>query len=208
MTIEISTTKPSRLQRWLKARKTLGWYAAEVLVIFLGITFSYLFDEWRGERKERSAEAKLLRQFQTELSVKLEEIKGDAGDEGIHALIVTLDSLTQLLNKRQVKQLELSYDAYVNLNRQAFYIRAYFFNTTTPAFTAAAAGNLWPIMPDSVSQSLQKITQNLIITGNRYTRITGSAGRFLMPPCRNWLRIICREPVRLFGLCRPPVVIW
>lgn len=178
MTTDANPTKPTRLQRWLTARKTLGWYTAEVLVIFLGITFSYLFDEWRSEKKERLAEAKLLRQFQTELTNKLEEIHGDAGDASIIELTSMLDSLSGRIISHEIHALVLPRQQYSMLNRNARNITAYFFSTTTPAFTSAGTGNLWPIMPDSVNQSLQEITQTLTISGNLYGRITIAANDF------------------------------
>jgi hypothetical protein len=42
-------------------KATLVKYLSEIVIIFLGISMSFWFDEWRGNRKDRETEQIILR---------------------------------------------------------------------------------------------------------------------------------------------------
>jgi hypothetical protein len=172
-----AVTKPGRLQRWLTARKTLAWYTAEVLVIFLGITFSYLFDEWRDERKDRVAEAKLLRQFQKELALKLKEVKLDAEDKALDTLVAKVDSVTGIgwgaLAAGQ--KIQIRYSDFIYFVNNAVQLKRYLFVPATPSYESANAGNLWPLIPDSIKAALYEINLKYINLNKSYNAINSSS---------------------------------
>jgi hypothetical protein len=48
--------------------RTLGRYLSEIIVIIIGITLSFVFDEWRNERKDRRDEHSYLTMLQEDLT--------------------------------------------------------------------------------------------------------------------------------------------
>ncbi len=48
-------------------RKNLSYYLAELLILVLGISLSFILNEWRQERSERKLESELLTQFRENL---------------------------------------------------------------------------------------------------------------------------------------------
>lgn len=49
-------------------KDALKKYASEVVVIFIGISISFWFDEWRGNRKDRETEQKILQNLKENLA--------------------------------------------------------------------------------------------------------------------------------------------
>jgi len=50
------------------AARTIGKYLSELLVIILGITLSFVFDEWRQGRQDRRSEREILHNLRTNLA--------------------------------------------------------------------------------------------------------------------------------------------
>ncbi len=48
-------------------RKNLSYYIAELLILVLGISLSFILNEWRQERSERKLETELMMQFRENL---------------------------------------------------------------------------------------------------------------------------------------------
>lgn len=74
----MAETKKQAQNPWVRARKLMLRYGTELVVIFLGITLGFLFDEWRQERQERREEAQLLRVVKAELELKEAELATDS----------------------------------------------------------------------------------------------------------------------------------
>src|SRR5690349_13263475 len=96
------------LSKFLKPNSVLQLglrYMAEVLIIFLGITFSFLFDQWREERQKRKDLIELSQSLLRDVEGLKVKLKDDLG--GSATWIDQLDSLriertTKKISARQL----------------------------------------------------------------------------------------------------------
>lgn len=57
-------------------RKYLGYYFAELLILVLGISLSFILNDWRQERSDRNLEVQLLTQFRENLILDSAALSG------------------------------------------------------------------------------------------------------------------------------------
>lgn len=79
--------------------QTILRYLAEIIIIFLGITISFLFDQWREEIKKKNDLIELSKSLLTDIDALKIKFKDDI--DGSSAWISQLDSLrNQRTSKR------------------------------------------------------------------------------------------------------------
>lgn len=62
---------------WVRVRKLVLHFGTELVVIFLGITLGFLFEEWRQEQADLGEERRLLEIIHLDVRVNTEELKDD-----------------------------------------------------------------------------------------------------------------------------------
>ncbi|MFM7329709.1 MAG: hypothetical protein ACKO3B_13370 [Bacteroidota bacterium] len=131
-------------------KKILIRYVAEIVVIFMGITISFIFDQWREEQRARKEELEFIESLRTDLQVKRSEIQSD----NPYAMIWVnrLDSLQQerISGKFHREHLIWFYKTMLRGGK-------FFFNSTTPTYAAAEKSGIWQQLPDSIRRKIYHI---------------------------------------------------
>lgn len=127
-------------------------YAAEVMIIFLGITISFLFDQWREERQQKrdliELSGSLLMDINS-LTLKLQEDL--AGSE---SWIGQLDSLRVQRTTHVYADRQLGWFSRV-VTGQIFFL----FQPHSPTYLSAANSSLYSELPDSIKNQLYDLYQ-------------------------------------------------
>ncbi len=130
--------------------RNLGRYFAEIVIIFIGITISFLFDEWREEKSNQQKESEFIESLLGDLRYKKDEIQTEA--DGIREFMLNSDTLLtclqkdKILNERLIGYILNSYDFDNN-----------FFNAATPSFSASIAPDQYHGLPDSLRREIFEI---------------------------------------------------
>lgn len=158
--------RPSLLG-WLSQRRQRlshwhwGGLGLEVVAIFMGITMSFLFDEWREERQDRERERILLEKLVGEIDIKLEELQSDANEfDRLSGRVRTLIGYT--------RDLELPDSIRKNLQRVVgFSLGTTYFQPNTPAYMAMNNTEGNRLMKDTaVTRQLFNTYENSFISLN------------------------------------------
>lgn len=142
----------SSKQKKSKPLRLILRYAAEVLIIFLGITISFLFDRWREDRQKREDLIELSQSLMMDiggLKTKLIEERG-----GSETWIRQLDSLRsqRITNSTTERQLFWFYRL---ITGQI----AFLFESHSPTYLSAANSSLYAELPDSLKNDLYTLYQ-------------------------------------------------
>jgi hypothetical protein len=117
-------------KRWLLR------YTVELVVIFTGITASFVFDEWRKAHEERALEIKILRSLDRDLTAKANELSGDA--MGLREEAKIADSLLNNLNVVSGEFLREFVFGQASIT--------WFFDNQTPTYSTAISNNLFSLV--------------------------------------------------------------
>lgn len=125
--------------------KTLARYLIEIIVIFIGITFSFVFDQWRESKAIRQNEIDFVKSLLNDLAIKKEELKGDS--QGAKAV---LDNISITVSKYYQRQIipDSSLEFLLKMDYSIWY-----FNPTTPSYLKSKAED-WELLPDSLRQKI------------------------------------------------------
>jgi len=127
-------------------------YVAEVFIIFLGITISFLFDQWRADRQKRQDLIELSQSLLMDvggLKAKLtEDLSGSA------SWLRQLDSLRaqRILKTNSERQLKWFYEM---ITGQIYFL----FEPHSPTYLSAANSSLYSELPDSIKNELYNLYQ-------------------------------------------------
>lgn len=127
-------------------------YAAEVFIIFLGITISFLFDQWREERQKRKDLIELSQSLLMDIGGLKAKLSEDL--QGSASWIRQLDSLRgqRILKTNSKRQLKWFYEL---ITGQIYFI----FEPHSPTYLSAANSSLYSELPDSIKNGLYNLYQ-------------------------------------------------
>lgn len=137
-----------RLKRSLS--KSLGRYLAEIAIIFIGITISFVFDEWREEKANRQQEREFIESLLGDLKFKKDEISAETNsimkfNQFADSAFLSFEDHT-ILSDGAIGYLLNSYNFDNN-----------FFNSSTPSFNANAATEQYHGLPDSLRREMFEV---------------------------------------------------
>ena len=130
-------------------KRTFTRYFSEILIIFVGITISFWFENWRAKREEQNDLREVVKSLRVDLSEKKEELLSDIKFIRIH--IDELDSCVKLLQSGQCSVALL-----IDIRRR-FDTDHWFFASTTPTFEASANTGTWQLLPDSLKHQIYNL---------------------------------------------------
>lgn len=144
-----------RLFRRLKINNIfslLARYIAEVVIIFLGITISFIVEEWREENKQKQELIELTKS----LIIDAEAIKMKLVDEstGSELWLRNLDSIRIQRESTKISEDKLQW-FYRMITNQTFAI----FDPNSPAYLSATNSGLIDKLPDSVQSKIYNVYQ-------------------------------------------------
>ncbi len=127
-------------------------YAAEVMIIFLGITISFLFDQWREDRQQKrdliELSGSLLMDINS-LKIKLQQDLDGSGN-----WIAQLDSLRIQRTAHTLSDRQLDWFSRV-VTGQIFFL----FQPHSPTYLSAANSTLYSELPDTIKNKLYDLYQ-------------------------------------------------
>ena len=130
--------------------RLIGRYTAEIAIIFIGITISFLFDQWRSERAGLKAQEEFLESLITDLKAKKDELTYDNPQAKLW--IQRLDSIQKFRSSGKVSEKQLIWFHSIMLRGGTF-----FFNSSTPTFTGAIGTPVWQSLADSTKRHIYHV---------------------------------------------------
>lgn len=127
-------------------------YAAEVIIIFLGITISFLFDQWREERQKKRDLVELSQSLLSDIEGLKVKLKDDLS--GSETWLSQLDSLRAQRISNQISERQLSW-FYRLVTGQIYFL----FEPHSPTYLSAANSSLYSELPDSIKNDLYNLYQ-------------------------------------------------
>jgi hypothetical protein len=121
-----------------------------VAIIFIGITISFMFDEWRESERTNQEQRRFVVSLAEDLTKKREEIKHDA--EFFKWFFDTTDSVLGSLNRKE----EPTQSSIVAMHDWYFYSRWYF-QMETQAYTNSYSTGQRQSLSDSLRKSIFKV---------------------------------------------------
>lgn len=143
-----------------KYRKIFGLYFTEVTIIFLGITFSFLFEQWRQDRAQQQLQLETLSLFANDIKQKIDEAGRDSTD--FREMKLSLDTLLM------VGENKLNLDLTIEKRRVGFYLAMnvgsiHYFQWNTATFqNVLSNGNIKSIKNDSLAQAILQFYQGTL----------------------------------------------
>jgi hypothetical protein len=153
----------------LKAKEGVIKFFVEIVIIFFGITLSFLFEEFREGRKERQLKKEVIISLIDDIKLKKLELEGDRIN--IQETIDPIDSCLLLSKMNQ----PLSVALVENLVSSISYDFGSF-TTTTPTYVSLATSALWQQLPDTIKRQVFNLyngdftyVENTILKTNDFT---------------------------------------
>jgi len=157
--------------------KTAVKYIIEIVVIFVGITISFFFDEWKQGRELLHRKIAYTESLIYEIGLKKKELISDS--PAALVWISRLDSINANRLSGKVTEKQLTWFFEVMTRRTTF-----FFNGSTPSFNTIST--VWQELPDTIqlqihSLFLQDFGYNELIYKDLRTTIIDFRTHFLIP---------------------------
>lgn len=144
--------------------KILGRYLTEIVVIFIGITISFMFDEWREGRNNRQKEKEFVRSLITDLKEKKNEIKDDS--TGSIRTIQVIDSCFIYFYQSKEPPDELTKDLLSRIQTPQL------FSPSTPTYKSSSSTGQWQQLPDSLRRmTYSAYEKHLFLLESYYKRL-------------------------------------
>jgi len=125
-------------------------YLAEIVIIFVGITCSFLFDQWREEKREKKELIELSKSLLSDIEALKGKLQGDL--YGSNLWINQLDSLRKqrAIHKFSDRQLLWFYEA---ISGQVIFL----FDPYSPTYMSALAKGSANELPEDIRNPLYKL---------------------------------------------------
>lgn len=127
--------------------KLLLTYLVEVIIIFLGITISFLFEQWREEKRQKKELIELSESLLTDIHALKAKLTDDRS--GSSAWISQLDSLRIQRTSGKMSERQLTW-FYKMATGQFIFL----FDPYSPTYMSAAGSGLVHELPDSIRNQL------------------------------------------------------
>jgi hypothetical protein len=141
-------------------RKIFGLYFTEVTIIFLGITFSFLFDQWRQERAQQQLQMETLGLIAKDVGDKMREANNDSID--FMRMALTIDTLF-LMSRKPVALNSFDVKLQVDFITAIDIGSTHYFQWNTATFQQLVSnGNIKSIKNDSLARTILQFYQGAL----------------------------------------------
>lgn len=127
-------------------------YVAEFIIIFLGITFSFLFDQWREERQQKDGLIALSESLLNDVEYLKEKLKNDL--QGSTEWIAELDSLRINRTLNRISEPQLLWFYKLTSGQETF-----LFDPHSPTYLSAIGSGLASELPETIMTQLYQVYQ-------------------------------------------------
>lgn len=125
-------------------------YLAEIVIIFLGITISFLFEQWREEKKQGKELIELSKSLITDIEALKVKLKDDL--QGSTNWISQLDSLRIQRTSAKFSDRQLTW-FYEMVTGQIVFL----FDPSSPTYISAIGSGLVNELPETIQRQLYKL---------------------------------------------------
>lgn len=133
-----------------KLKRRYYKYLFEFLTIFIGITLSFVFEEFRVARQDSAVRKEMMKTLAFEMEAKKKELDTDEKlFEEIYQKIdscILLSQTNQKLSNEQIRYLYFSLD-----NDHSF------FDTRTPSYISLSTSGIWQTLPTSLQRGIYDV---------------------------------------------------
>ncbi|HTH57163.1 MAG TPA: hypothetical protein VL728_14030 [Cyclobacteriaceae bacterium] len=128
-------------------KKKVISYLIEIVTIFIGITLSFVFEDYRQARNERNNRKEIVKSLIIDIDFKKREIKEDLN--AIEWQYKTIDSCLWFARQGKKAPLRLLSDLYSVMNADYSH-----FEASTPTFLTLTSTGVWQQFPDSLRRRI------------------------------------------------------
>jgi hypothetical protein len=125
-------------------------YIVEIVIIFIGITISFLFDQWREENRQKQELIELSESLIRDAKIGKARLESDLN--GTNIWLLTLDSLRIQRDLEKMGESELLW-FYNLLTGKEFGL----FDSKSPAYLSAISSGLLSKLPDSIQLKIYNV---------------------------------------------------
>lgn len=130
--------------------QTILRYLAEIIIIFLGITISFLFDQWREEIKKKNDLIELSKSLLTDIDALKTKFKDDI--DGSSAWISQLDSLRNQRTSKKFSDKQLLWFYKMSTGQFIF-----LFDPNSPTYISAVSNGTISELPENIKTQLYSV---------------------------------------------------
>jgi hypothetical protein len=128
-------------------------YIVEVVIIFIGITISFLFEQWREENRQREELIGLAESLIRDAEIGKAHLESDL--KGTNTWLENLDSLRLQRDMRKISESKLFW-FYNLLAGKEFGL----FDSKSPAYLSAISSGTLTKLPDSIQIKIYSVYEN------------------------------------------------
>lgn len=125
-------------------------YVAEIVIIFVGITFSFLFDQWRDDVKKKKDLVELSKSLVNDVDGLKKRLRDDL--RGSTEWIGHLDSIRMQRTSQQLSERQLDW-FYRMITGQIIFL----FDSYSPTYIAAVNNGTINELPDPIKRQLYEV---------------------------------------------------
>jgi hypothetical protein len=127
--------------------RVMGRYLAEIMIIFVGITISFVFEQWREEQKKKSERIELVKSLLADVNALKVKLKEDLG--GSLNWISQLDSLRNQRTSKKFSDRQLNW-FYKMASGQIIFL----FDPYSPTYMSSVANGTLNELPEHIKNQL------------------------------------------------------
>lgn len=125
-------------------------YLAEIIIIFLGITISFLFEQWREEKRQKQELIELAESLLRDAKIEKAHLESDLN--GTETWILSLNSIRMQRDSGMLEEEKMMW-LYDLLTGKTFGL----FDSKSPAYLSAVSSGMLTKLPDSIQLKIYNI---------------------------------------------------
>jgi hypothetical protein len=133
--------------------KILFRYLAEIVIIFIGITISFAFEQWREEQRQKDSLIELTKSLLNDTKIARTELSRDQPESAMW--IARLDSIRTYAPQKNLSPQQLEWFYYLATGQFTFLFEAH-----SATFESASATSLWNQLPDTIRTKVYRVYNN------------------------------------------------
>lgn len=147
-------------------KKHVGRFILEIAIIFIGITLSFLFEEFRDDHKSLIFKKEIVSSLLIDIEIKQTEIISDS--KTAREIVSIIDTCLFLNKKGDVISKSLVDNLISSLSND--YAS---FSTVTPTYISLSTSSVWQQLPDTLRRQIFKLyNENYVYIQNTFSKST------------------------------------
>jgi hypothetical protein len=128
-------------------------YLTEIVIIFIGITISFAFEQWREDQRQKKALIELTESLLIDLKTSQKELEIDLTGSGMW--VDRMDSIRVFGLQKKLTQQQLQWFYAVVTGQEMFLFKPY-----SPTYSSASTTTQWNQLPDTIRAEIYRVNQH------------------------------------------------